>query len=240
MSGWQHRLGVIVPSLNTVMEHELQCMGAGVLSVHTMRISSESEGNEPEDRQRHLLWMETRLPEAAALLAHASVDIICYGCTGGGVLKGPGHDGTICAQIETNTGIKATTTSLSLTRALEAFGARRISVATPYTPWLNDKVRDYLQGSGFEVLAIQGLSTRAHAAVTPERVAELALSVDRPESEAVLISCTNFRTLEIIEPLEARLGKPVVTSNSASMWQMLRLLSDPRVIPGAGRLFREA
>jgi len=64
--------------------------------------------------------------------------------------------------------------------------------------------------------------------------------VDRPESDAIFISCTNFRTLEIIESLENKLGKPVVTSNSASMWQMLRVIQDTRVIPGAGRLFREA
>lgn len=114
------------------------------------------------------------------------------------------------------------------------------SVASPYEPWLNEKLRVYLQQSGFEVMAIEGLGTQAHSTITPEQVAELVRGVDRPESQAIFISCTNFRTLEIIESLEQKLGKPVVTSNSASMWKMLRVIQDSRVIPGAGRLFREA
>ncbi len=64
--------------------------------------------------------------------------------------------------------------------------------------------------------------------------------VDRPEAQAVFISCSNLRTLDIIEKLERDLGKPVITSNQASLWGMLRLIGDRRAIPGAGRLFREA
>ena len=63
--------------------------------------------------------------------------------------------------------------------------------------------------------------------------------MDRPEAQAIFISCSNFRTLEIIEPLEQTLGKPVVTSNSASVWKMLRRLGDRRDIPGGGRLLQE-
>jgi maleate cis-trans isomerase len=64
--------------------------------------------------------------------------------------------------------------------------------------------------------------------------------VDRPDAQAIFVSCTDFRTLEIIESLEQKLGKPVISSNSASMWKMLRLLGDTRVVPGAGQLFRES
>ena len=64
--------------------------------------------------------------------------------------------------------------------------------------------------------------------------------VYRPESEAIFISCSNFPTLDILEPLEAKHGKPIVTSNASGMWKMLRLLDDHRALPGAGRLFRDA
>jgi len=64
--------------------------------------------------------------------------------------------------------------------------------------------------------------------------------VDRPESQAIFIACSNFRTLEFIEPLEKKLDKPVVSSNLSSLWKMLRLLGDGRSLPRAGRLFREA
>lgn len=240
MQTWQSKLGLIIPSLNTVMEYELQQMAGRAMSIHTSRISAVSERNSPADREAHLLWMETQMPAAAMLLAHAHVDVICYGCTGGGVISGVGHDREICQTIENMTGIRATTTIESVTKALQQLRVRRVSVASPYEGWLNQKLRDFMEKSGFEVMAIDGIGTREHASVTPERVAELACSVDRPEAEAIVISCTNFRTLEIIEPLEQRLGKPVITSNSASMWEMLRVLADPRTIAGAGRLLRDA
>ena len=68
----------------------------------------------------------------------------------------------------------------------------------------------------------------------------LAAEVNRPEAQAIFISCSNFRTIEIIESLEHRFGKPVVTSNASSLWKMLRIIGDRRAVPGAGRLFREA
>ena len=94
--------------------------------------------------------------------------------------------------------------------------------------------------SGFDVLAIQGLGTQAHSTIKPEEVEALVMSVDKPEADAIFISCTNFGTLDIIESLEKKLRKPVVTSNSASMWKMMRMVGDQSAVPGGGRLFSEA
>ncbi len=113
-------------------------------------------------------------------------------------------------------------------------------MASPYEPWLNDKLAEYLKAFGVEVVALKGLGTSAHSTFTPEQNAELAAEVDRPASQAIFISCSNFRTLEIIELLENKLGKPVLTSNMCSLWKLLRKIGDRRCLPGAGRLFREA
>jgi maleate isomerase len=234
MGEWAHKLGLIVPSWNTVMEYEVQRMAGAAMSVHSMRIPHTA------DTEEKLLWLATQATDAAQLLAHARVGVICYGCTASGFLKGPEQDRAIAADIEAATGVPAATTSRAVVEALHALGVRRLSLASPYEPWLNERVRGYLEASGFRIEAIQGLGTQAHGSVTPERIEALALEVDRPQAQAVFISCSNFRTLEIIEPVERALGKPVVTSNSASMWKMLRLLGDRRAPPGAGRLFREA
>ncbi len=186
------------------------------------------------------MWMGTQVPAAAKLLAHAKVNVICYGCTAGGFLKGPEYDRDMNAEIKVATGIPGTTSASAITDALNAVGAKRISVATAYEPWLNVKTQQYLEAAGFTVLAIEGFGTQAHAAVTPDRVAALAKKVDLPEAQAVFIGCSNLRTLEIIESLEQELGKPVVTSNQASMWSMLRLAGATHAVPGAGRLFRDA
>jgi maleate isomerase len=168
------------------------------------------------------------------------VDVIGYGCTAGGFLKGPEGDRKVGAEIAAATGIPVATSAAAVADALRAVGARRVGVASPYAAWLNDRVRTYLEADGFEVVAIQGLGTEAHSTITLERVEALAAEVNRPEAQAIFISCSNFRTLEIIEALEDRFAKPVVTSNASSMWKMLRLMDDRRAIPGAGRLFRAA
>lgn len=234
MAIWERKLGLIIPSWNTVMEYEFQRMAVPSMSVHSMRISHTADTDE------NLTWMGTQVPAAAKLLAHAKVGVICYGCTAGGFLKGPGYDQQIIRDIETATGIPGAATAAAVVDALRALRATRVSVASPYEPWLNEKLQTYLKECGFEVLAIKGFGTQAHSSFTPEQNAALVAEVDRAEAQAVFISCSNFRTLEIIEPLEQKLGKPVVTSNSASVWKMLRVIGDGRRVSGGGQLLREA
>jgi maleate isomerase len=231
---WERKLGLIVPSWNTVMEYEVQRMAAPAMSAHSVRIPHTA------DTEENLLALATHAPEVAKLLAHAKVDVIGYGCTAGGFLKGPAGDRQVGAQIRAATGIPVASSATAIADALRALGAKRVGVASPYAAWLNARVRAFLEADGFEVVAIEGLGTEAHATITLERVRALAAEVNRPDAQAIFISCSNFRTLEIIESLEARLGKPVVTSNASTMWKMLRTIGDQRAIPGAGRLFRSA
>ncbi len=248
MSGRHKKLGLIVPSLNSVMEYEIQRMARGAISLHTMRVSAHWNGTSATvGTKENLLWMDSQVPEVAKLLAHAAVDVICYGCTGGGVIDGIGADERLCSAVQKATGIRATVTIRSVTAALRELGARTISVASPYEAWLNESLRTFLEASGFEVAAILGfggatnrkISFEEAARISAEDVAELAIRVDRPECDAIFISCTNFPTLEVVQSLEAKLGKPVITSTTASMWEMLRMVGDPREIPGAGRLFAQ-
>jgi len=234
MASWERKLGLIVPSWNTVMEYEVQRMAGGAMSVHTARIPHTA------DTEENLLWLGTQAPGAATLLSHAKVDVICYGCAAGGFLKGPVEDRALGDKIAKSTGIPVAISSSAVADALRALGATRVSLASPYAPWLNERLRQYLTAAGFEVLAMQGLDTQNHSAVTTERIEALIMEVDRPQAQAIFISCSNFPTLGLIESLERKLAKPIVASNQASMWKMLRLMGDRRALPGAGRLFREA
>jgi maleate cis-trans isomerase len=234
MDAWEKRLGLIVPSWNTVNEYEFQRVLTPSISVHSMRLKITADDEENFSR------MAAELPAASRLLADAKVQVICYGCLAGGFVKGPGHDHQAVRDIETATGIPGAAAATAVVEALRAMKVTRISVASPYGAFLNERLVQYLSAFGVEVLALRGLGTEAHAAFTPEQNAELASEADRPESQAIFISCSNFRTLEIIEPLEEKLRKPVLTSNMCSLWKMLRVLGDRRVLQGAGRLFRDA
>ena len=99
MSTWERKLGIIVPSWNTVMEREIQRMGGESMSVLSMRIPHTA------DTEEKLLWLGTQAPAAAELLAHAKVNVICYGCAAGGFLKGPVEDRALGEKIAKDTGI---------------------------------------------------------------------------------------------------------------------------------------
>ena len=233
---WQHKIGIIVPSWNTVMEYETQRLcGAGSgggASVHSMRIPHTA------DTEEKLMGLSVQAPEAAKLLAHAKVNVIGYGCTASGFLHTPAEDKALAERINSETGIPCATSSRAIVDGLRALGAIKLSLASPYAPWLNERLKQYLTADGFEVLAMQGLSTEAHSTITRERILALVDEVMRPDTEAIFISCSNFRTLEIIDGIEQKYNLPVVTSNASMMWQMLRLMNDKRDVPGAGRLFR--
>lgn len=232
---WQQKIGIIVPSWNTVMEYETQrlaAMGNTGASVHSMRIAHTA------DTEEKLMGLSRQAPDAATLLAHAKVNVIGYGCTASGFLHTPAEDKALAERIKHETGIPCATSSRAIVDGLRALGARRLSLASPYAPWLNERLKQYLTADGFDVVAMQGLSTEAHSTITRERILALVDEVMRPDTDAIFISCSNFRTIEIIDSIEQRYGKPVVTSNASMMWQMLRLMNDRRDIPGAGRLFK--
>ena len=231
---WDLKLGIIVPSWNTVMEYEWQRMAGESISVHSQRIRHQA------DTEQDLAWLSTQAPAAAELVAHVKPNAICHGCTGSGFLKTPEEDLALAQKLELGTGIPTVTSSAAIVQALRALGAKRISVASPYEPWLNEKLRVYLEAAGFDILAMKGLATQAHGSISTEKVKALAMEVLRPDTEAVFISCSNFRTLDILEDVERDTGKPVVTSNQAALWGTLRRIGDKRAVPGAGRLFRDA
>jgi maleate isomerase len=234
MSQWERKLGLIVPSWNTVNEYEFQSVLVPYASVHSMRLKITADDEENYAR------MAAEVPNASRLLAQAKVEVICYGCLAGGFVNGPGHDQEIVGAIKSATGIPGVAAASAVIEALRALNVTRVSVASPYEPWLNGRLKNYLAAFGIEVLALKGLGTQEHASFTPEQNAELAAEVDRSDSQAIFISCSNFRTLEFIDLLERALNKPVLTSNMCSLWMMLRLLGDHRALSRAGRLFQQA
>jgi maleate cis-trans isomerase len=119
-------------------------------------------------------------------------------------------------------------------------------VATPYPDWNNQRLRAYLEAEGFDVLNVDG---EPHAAASgnqgindqsPESVVAFASRVCRAEADALLCSCTAWRAVEAVDALERRTGKPVVTSNQATIWMALGAIGVTEPVRGFGRLFERA
>ena len=139
------------------------------------------------------------------------------------------------------TGLPALSTAQALVAALRALHVRRLVMLTPYAPETNAAERRFLEHHGFELLDELGLDLSARGVpmdtVTPDDWFERLAAMRRADADGYLLSCTNIRALPAIEPLERELGAPVIGSNTAMAWHLLRHagLRDP--IPGAGRLF---
>ena len=231
------RIGLLVPSTNSTAEPDFNMVAPPNVTIHSQRLWNVNELT-PKNMDR----MNADIAEATKYLATAKVDLIAYACTTGSFYKGQGYDREMIALIERTAGVPAVVTAPSAVEALRSIGVNTISVATPYTPWQNARLRPYYEAAGFEVLNVEGEPTasvaggQGHCDQSPESALEFATQVCRPEAEALFCACTAWRTLEVVEELETRTGKPVVTANQSTIWAAFKRLgiNDPK--PGFGAL----
>ena len=179
-------------------------------------------------------------PAAATLLPDGSLDVVCYACTSGSLLIG---EERVCAELKRGAPWAEPTTLITgVFRALQALNITRVAVATPYLDEINQREAEYMAAAGFEITNIQGMNIEKDSdmvRVRPDFIADYAAGVDTSDAEALFISCGALRSIDVIEALEARLGKPVVTSNQAMAWDVLRRAGITDRIEGYGRLLRE-
>ncbi len=234
MYGWRSRIGLIIPSSNTTMEEEFRKILPEGVSLHISRIQLRKVTRE------ELIKMEKGLEKATEELKDAGVDIIVFGCTTGSLIGGYGYDEKISKEIERIFGRKALTTSTAVLKALNTFQAKKIAIATPYIKEINMEEKRFFEDNGFTVIDIKGLGLKNNLDIgkQPPHIAyRLVKSINIADADCIFISCTNFRTLEIISPLEEDLNIPVITSNQATFWYTLKKLGIPCKNKLFGRLF---
>ena len=237
MYGWRAKIGRISPSPETVGAEEWRrSMPDGVCLVETRTLVHDVtvEG---------LAEAVTQVERAALELASAEVDVILQAGTAIAFFRGLGHDAELSRRIAAATGIRATTSLTAVVEALRALGIRRPAIATSYIADIDARLKDVLEKSGFEVATIKGMGIKKSidmGKVKPEETYRLAKDVARsaPGADGILVSCGNLRSFEAIEPLETDTRLPVVTSNQAGLWQVLRLVGVNEHLPNLGRLLR--
>ena len=230
-----HRIGLLVPSSNTTVEPEFYRALPMSVTLHTARLFLT------EITPEAILEMVEDLEQQSRLLASADVDVIVMGATAPSFLKGAGYDREVMARIEKAAGKPATTTSTALLRALRFLDAKRIVLGSAYTDKVNAIAQGFLEANGLKVVAARGLGMVDNLAVGrlgPESAYELARDAARADADAVVLACTNWRSMDNIEKLERELGKPVLSTTQVSVWDALRLIGYRGEIAGYGRLLR--
>ncbi len=237
--GNRARLGLLVPSTNTVAETEFWRMAPSGVTVHTSRMPFYADRDErPFDE------MEKQVPRVLEEACTADPDLIAYACTASSAKPDPaGYE----AKITDAAGRHTVTAAASLVAALKAFGARRVALVTPYPQAINDKECRFFAELGIEVTDDESvivdddqLKVMNMFLVPTERLVERASALGRkPEVDAVVLSCCDMPTVDAIPQIEDAIGKPVISSNQSLFWRALRTCGIDEPLQGYGRLLAE-
>ena len=234
MYGWRARLGIITPSSNIVTEPEFRLMTPDGVSCHYQKFAFTGGG------VAALKKLEQLVPDAAELISHARPSAVAMCCTGGSFAGGYGYDQMLIRKMkEKNGNVPTTTSSTSMIEAFNELGIRKVSLAVPYLEEVAMAEKKFVEDHGIQVLNIKWLNLQDAieiATVPKETVYSLASEVNELESEAIFISCIALHTIEVIEKLEHDLRKPVISSNQATMWHLLRLANVNDKIESYGQL----
>lgn len=233
---WRAQIGFILIANDDLVEEEMIRLAPPGVGVHFTRLPGVVECT-----VETLMAMEKGLADAASrFVSEKGFDAVCFACTSASALIG---EKRVMAQLSRGApSARPTSLITGAIHALRTLEARRIVVATPYLDEINTLEEKYLKEQGFDVLDMQGmniLSGDEMYRVTPDFILEYALALDRPEAEAIFVSCGGLRSLEIVDALEQKAGKPVVASNQAMFWDTIRLAGIEDKIEGYGQLLSD-
>jgi len=182
-----------------------------------------------------------KIPAAAEKLAAEGAEAIELTGTSLTFYKGEAFNQKLRETVTKASGLKATTMSNGVIDGLKAVGAKRVAVATAYNDDVNERLHAFLIEHGLEPLVVKGLGIEAMTdvdKVTQNDLIEFGARVRAmaPDADSLLVSCGGFRTLEIIAPLEAKTGVPVISSMPHGLWAGARLVGMSGAAPGYGKL----
>ena len=225
------RVGLIIPSSNRMVEQEMVRAFPNGAQVHVTRLRMTGANHLAFDQ------LLPRVEEATRALVDARCDVVAFHCTANSMEGGIEGEKQILAALSRVGAPRGTTTITAIQRAFDAVAAKGIVLITPYSAATTEHEAQFLRACGYEVLTAKGFAlagSDAYCATPPQFWRDQAIEASHPDADAYLISCANISVFGVIEELEAKLARPVITSNQAVIWDTLRLLEwrDCRGCPG--------
>ena len=231
--GWRAKVGLILPSVNTVTEPIFYSIAPTGITFHSSR--TFITGTSTQD----VLDMEKEKHRAANEFLSAKVDCLVDCCTASGVIQGLEHDKAFCAEIKKRSGTIAISAVQSVVEALTAKGIKRLVVVTPYPKEVDELEKTFFEENRFSVVNIKGLGIMEGfklSTVPASDIYRICISAWKKEADGLFISCMNFNATPVIQALELALQVPVISSISATLWGILRSLGIDESVHGFGSL----
>ncbi len=238
MYGWRGRIGSIAATPTDIFPYEFyKIVPSGftlmqtTLSIHIMNAQELAAGFEAMER-------------VALALAKEGADVIIIGAAPTLYDQGPGSDKALSLRISQSTGIPTVSNQTAMMDGLRTLGCKKVIIASPFNEENNQKLRKYLEGSGFEVVGARGMGFAANSEINRVSAEEAYRFIKKigqefRDAEGMIVPCANWPTSLIAGQVEEDLGIPVVTSNLAKIWAALRILEIKNPILGFGRLLAE-
>ncbi|MEM6624820.1 MAG: aspartate/glutamate racemase family protein [Pseudomonadota bacterium] len=236
------RLGVLVPFTNTNLEPDMARLAPPGAAVYAARLGGYDQDEIPDEHQMADLGASD-MDEPLRLILGVRPHVVFYGCTSATLTHGPAFDRDLAARIHATAGVPTITAAGALVHALTSLKITRVAFASPYVGKINDMAEAFLAEQGITTVSRAdigvALDNYGQGALTPDQICALAARAVSPDAQAIVLSCTDMRSVECIARLEDALGKPVVCSNQAMIYQAMGLLGlEPwPALAAHGRLF---
>ena len=231
----RHKIGLIVPANNTVIEPELWSLSLPDVAFYATRIMAK--GNLTGAA---VLQMEETVDRAVDELVATGVDVIVYADMVTTFIMDRNWNEIRTAEIADRAAIPCVSAWTALRDALERLNITRFAVGTPYPADIHDLVSDYFTDKGYVITAdatLDVLSMREVAKVKPGSIFRVARSISPAPAEAVVFLATDLHTFDILDQMENELALPVLSSNQTILWAALKTIEYSGEANGPGRLF---
>lgn len=238
IGGSRVRLGVVIPSVNTVVEPLFNAICPPGVAVHASRMWID------ESLTHDAIIAMDRTEGFAAVKSVASCrpHAVGYCCTISSVVQGIDYDLELQREIAALTGVPAVTAAQSVVHAAKVLDVRRIAIASPYSEEFDSLEKTFFESAGLEVVGTAFLGIEAAfdlASPTSDDIYALAKRAYRSDAQAIVIPCLNLWSQTVVQRLEADLGVPVLTSTQSMIWRLLRISGVEDRFQGLGRLMAE-
>jgi arylmalonate decarboxylase len=230
-----HHFGVLIPSTNTTVEMECRLLPPAY-QAHIGRLMTSAPGRTFSPSRDEDIDYQSRL------LGTAKVELVILAQTSASLFADD-YDEIVTRRMGAGAAASAITSAQAIGRAVRALKAQRMAIVSPYSDAVNERAARYFKSKhGLETVALEGFGATDSYAIGnlgPENARDAFTRINRPEIEVFVVPGGNFPTMTSIAAWEQEFAKPVVTTNQASFWAMLRAFNTGERLPTFGRLLAE-